>query len=125
MACEGLLGPDEDRRTGVIAFFDFPVEIEIPDTVQVGEPFELSVFTYGGGCLREGPTKIKVGGLRVDVTPYDIHSGAEACADVLNTFLHKATLTLTTPGLARFLFHGKQKPDNLPIIVGRDVYVER
>jgi hypothetical protein len=109
---------------GVIAYYEFPVEISLPDTVQVGEPFEVSIHTYGGGCISEGPTKVRVRGLRIDVTPYDIHSGARACTDDLGVFPHKATLALPTPGLARFLFFGKQKPDNLPITVGREVYVE-
>ncbi len=124
LGCEGLLDPEGGRRIGVIAFYSDPVAIHTPDTVQVGVPFEISVRTYGNGCLSEGPTKIKVRGLRVDVTPYDVHSGAEVCTDILNMFPHKATLALPTPGLARFLFFGKRQPDNLPLTVGRDVFVE-
>ncbi|NNM05134.1 MAG: hypothetical protein HKO65_08540 [Gemmatimonadetes bacterium] len=124
VSCDGLLGPDEDRRVGVIAFYQQPVTIGVPDTVQLGERFEVSVLTYGGGCLSEGETKIRVRGLQVDVTPFDIHSGARACTDDLRFFPHQTTVALPTPGLARFLFHGKQEPDGLRITVGRDVYVE-
>jgi hypothetical protein len=123
-ACDSLLGPDEDRRFGVIAFFGEPVTITTPDTVPLGVPFEISIRTYGGGCHEEGKTKIRVRGLRVDVTPYDIHSGAKACTDVLKTFDHRATMALPTPGLARVLFFGKQEPDGLHITVGREIVVE-
>ncbi len=123
-ACDSFLDPDGGRRIGVIAFYSDPVTIHTPDTVQLGVPFEVSVRTYGDGCLREGPTNIRVRGLQIDVTPYDIHSGGRVCEAILNMFPHKATLALPTPGLARFLFYGKQEPDNLPITVGREVYVE-
>ena len=123
-ACDTILGPDEDRRIGVIAFYNLGVTISAPDTVQLGVPFEISITTYGNGCLREGATKVRVRGLQVDVTPYDIHSGARACTDNLNYFPHKATVTLPTPGLARFLFHGEQSPEHYRITVGRNVFVK-
>ena len=123
-ACDSVFGPEEDRRIGVIAFHQVPVTIDTPDTVQVGMPFEISIGTYGGGCLSEGETKVRVRGLQVDVTPYDIHSGAAACDDILNYFPHRVTLALPTPGLAHLLFHGKQEPDNLRITVGREVFVK-
>ena len=122
--CDSIFGPEEERRIGVIAFYDQPIVIDLPDTVQVGVPFVVSIQTYGGGCLSEGPTKIRVRGLLIDVTPYDIHNGAEACEDILNMFPHETTLALPTPGLAQFLFYGRQKPDNLPLTVGREVFVE-
>jgi len=123
-ACDSVFGPDEDRRTGVIAHYGDPVVLSAPDTVQVGVPFEISIVTYGNGCLSEGETQVRVRGLQVDVTPYDIHSGAAACDDILNYFPHRVTLALPTPGLAHLLFHGKQEPDNLRITVGREVFVK-
>jgi len=50
-ACNGILGPEDKSRVGTIVFFGDPVVIEVPDTVQVGVSFEVSVQTYGGGCL--------------------------------------------------------------------------
>lgn len=35
-ACSGVLGPNGERRLGVIAFYGDPVVTEVPDTVQVG-----------------------------------------------------------------------------------------
>lgn len=123
-SCDTILSPEEDRRVGVIAFYDMGVTIGAPDTVQMGVPFEISIMTYGNGCMSEGATEVRVRGLQVDVTPYDIHSGARVCTDILNSFPHKTTVTLPTPGLARFLFHGEQTPENHRITVGRDVFVK-
>ncbi|MCK5651658.1 MAG: hypothetical protein KAJ42_09790, partial [Gemmatimonadetes bacterium] len=49
-ACDGILGLGEDKRVGVIAFYSDPVVITVPDSVQAGVSFEVSVLTYGGGC---------------------------------------------------------------------------
>ncbi len=123
-ACDSTLGSDEEARIGVIAFHGDPVVITVPDTVQAGVSFEVSVLTYGGGCHSKGGTTIQIVGLSVDVTPYDIHSGAEVCTDILNMFDHRATLTLRESGVAEVRFHGKQMPGDSLITVVREVVVE-
>jgi len=119
--CDDFLSSDNDRRLGVIVFYDDPVVITVPDTVFVGQPFSVSVRTYGNGCLSQGNTKVRTEGLSVDVTPYDIHNGTELCIDILNKFDHTASVTLTEPGTAEIRFHGKQLPENTRITEVREV----
>ncbi len=124
LACDSTLGIDEEARIGVIAFHGDPVVITVPDTVQAGVSFEVSVLTYGDGCLSKGGATIQIVGLSVDVTPYDIHSGAEVCELMLNHFDHRATLTLRESGVAQISFHGKQLPGDSLLTVVREVVVE-
>ena len=124
MACDSTLGIDEEARIGVIAFHRDPVVITVPDTAQAGVSFEVSVLTYGDGCHSKGGTTIQIVGLSVDVTPYDIHSGAQICDSILKTFDHRATLTLRESGVAEIRFHGKQLPGDSLITVVREVVVE-
>jgi hypothetical protein len=122
LSCDDWMGTDGDNRLGVIAFFGDPVVVSVPDTVFAGESFTVSVRTYGGGCVSEGGTKVKIDSLSVDVTPYDIHRG-RVCADVLNMFDHTASVTLDYPGDAQIIIHGMQMPDDIPIAEVRELVV--
>ena len=124
MACDGIFGLGEEKRVGVIEHYGDPVVITVPDSVQAGVSFEVSVLTYGGGCHSKGGTTIQIVGLSVDVTPYDIHSGLRICDSILKTFDHRATLTLRESGVAEIRFHGKQMPEDSLITVVREVMVE-
>ena len=124
MACDGIFGLGEEKRVGVIEHYGAPVVITVPDSVQAGVSFEVSVLTYGGGCLSKDGTEVQVSGLSADVTPYDIHSGAEACTDNLGLFDHRAMVTLRESGVAEIRFHGKQLPEDSLITVVREVVVE-
>ncbi len=124
LACDSTLGIDEEARIGVISYHGEPIVVTVPDTVQVDVFFSVSVRTYGTGCHSKGGTTIQIVGLSVDITPYDIHSGAQVCTDILNVFDHRATLTLRESGVAQITFHGKQMPEDSLITVVREVVVE-
>jgi len=123
-SCGDSFGLGNDRRIGVIAFFGDPVVITAPDTVFVGQSFSVLVRTYGDGCVSQGGTEVQSVGLSIDVKPYDVHSGARICTDILNMFDHTATLTVTRPGTAQIRFHGRQLPEDLPISELRQVAVK-
>lgn len=122
--CTALLGPGETRRLGVIDFYQDPVVIAVPDTVQAGAAFEVSVRTYGGGCITKGDTETQVEGLTAEVRPYDLHSGAEVCTDELRIFDHRATLAFEQAGLAEVRFHGREMPADSVVTIVRSVVVE-
>lgn len=123
-ACSGLVGPEEETRLGVISYYDYPLVVTVPDTVQAGTPFEVSVRTYGGGCIRPNGTNVHVAGRLVKIVPYDVHSGHDVCPDVLATFDHEAMATVRQAGLAEIRFHGKAMPADSTLIVVRHVVVE-
>lgn len=121
--CTALLGPGETRRLGVIDFYQEPVVIAVPDTVQAGAAFEVSVRTYGGGCITEGETETRVEGLSADVRPYDLHSGAGVCTDELRIFDHQATLAFEQEGVGEVRFHGREMPADSLVTYVRPVVV--
>lgn len=120
----GPAGPGDGRLLGVIAFHGHPVVVEVPDTVDAGEPFEVSVRTYGGGCLTKGDTEVEIRGRRVDVVPYDVHSGENICTDNLAVFDHRVTVTIAEPGPAEVRIRGNEMPADKEVVVTREVVVE-
>lgn len=123
MACSGPTGPTPRTELGTIAFHDTEAVTQVPDSVRVGVPFEISVRTYGDGCVTGNGTEVQRHGRSVDVRPYDVHSGAQVCTDVLRMFDHRATVMLETPGQADIRFHGMERPTDSVITVTRSVVV--
>lgn len=121
--CDMLVEPEEGVRTGVISFYDDPAVAIVPETVDAGVPFDVSIRTYGNGCMRQGETAVQTGGAVVDVRPRDIHSGANVCTDILNIFEHVAQVVLAEPGTAVVRFHGLQLPEDVPLTIERTVVV--
>ncbi len=122
--CDDPLSP-QHRQVGVIAFYGDPVMIAVyPDTVVAGRPFVVSVRSYGNGCISKDKTEIEADNLFVDITPYDVHSGASVCSDILNQIDHVANLSFAKAGTALIRFHGKQLPADLPITETREVVVK-
>jgi len=121
-ACSNPMEDDEGQSLGVIRFYQDPLVIAAPDTVAVGEPFQVSVTTYGGGCTSQGDTRVRVDGRSADITPYDINRPG-ICIDILNHFEHTASLAFPDPGTIRISFHGMQHPEDILILETREVVV--
>lgn len=70
-----------------------------PDTVDAGRAFDVVVTTIGpNGCWAASDQQVEVRDGVVDLTPTDMHSGAQACTEILLYLGHRATLTLDEPG---------------------------
>jgi hypothetical protein len=123
LACHDPVGPTKGSRVGVIASHGDPVVITLPDTVEVGESFSVSVRTYGGGCTNLDRTEARSDGMNTDITPYDAHSGARICPDILKWFDHIATIAVQQPGRAQIRVHGRKLPDDVRITELREVVV--
>jgi hypothetical protein len=122
--CNGVLGVDgPGQQPGVISFYSDPVVVEVPDTVTRGQPFAVSVRTYGGGCVSQGPTDVRVDDLRATITPFDINSGHDFCTAALRLFQHEASITFDRAGIATVVFRGTRRPEDQPIAVERTVVV--
>ena len=86
-----------------------PRPIVAPDTVSAGEPFEVTVHTIGeNGCWRADGQELRVDGRTATIVPYDVHSGADVCTEVLGYLPHRATVTISTPGLAVIRVDGRR-----------------
>lgn len=101
-------GPPE-RVFGTIDYYKEPVTVTVPETAMVGEPFSVTVVTYGDGCIEKGETDVRLEPLRAEIRPYDynVTPGSE-CPDILNTHGHKATLSFTEVGEAEVVFYGQR-----------------
>ncbi len=103
-------GPNE-RVFGTVEFYDQPVKVVVPSSAQPGQPFAVTVVTYGGGCIEKGGTKVEVEGLRAEVRPYDydITPVNGVCTDELRIHEHTATLSFEEMGTAEVVFFGRKK----------------
>ncbi|HEU0076391.1 MAG TPA: hypothetical protein VFQ76_02005, partial [Longimicrobiaceae bacterium] len=63
------LEPSErEERLGVIQVLPgFPVQVGVPLSAAVDEPFVVSVRTHAGRCVRAGPTQVRREGMTADV----------------------------------------------------------
>ena len=86
-----------------------PQPIVAPDTVSAGEPFAVAVHTIGeNGCWSADGQELRVDGRTATIVPYDAHSGAEVCTEVLGYLPHQVTVTIPTPGLAVIRVDGRR-----------------
>jgi len=78
----------------------FPPDVlDAPDTVAVGQTFGVTVRTIGpNGCWSADGLDVATTGRVVELTPWDLNSGAEACTMIFGYLDHQATLTLSEPG---------------------------
>jgi hypothetical protein len=130
--CDFLLGEDErptfDRQLGVIEFHSDPVSIYLPQVVSRAQPFEVSVRTYGGGCVKQGDTEFQVTDMSVTIQPFDSFvvsmPSNYACVDIIRLFSHKVLLTFEDTGVARISVRGRKEPGGDVITVTRSINVE-
>jgi hypothetical protein len=121
--CTGPVAPVAERVPGVISFYGESELAEVPESAVAGEPFEVMVVTFGGGCITQDGTEVDVSGLEVDVRPYDLESGGEVCTAELRLFEHRATVTVAVPGTAEVRFHGVRRPEDEPYVITREIEV--
>jgi hypothetical protein len=86
-----------------------PRPIEAPDSVRVGERFQVTVHTIGeNACWRADGQDVRVEGSVATIVPWDAHSGAEMCAEVLGHLAHRVDVTFAAPGQATIRVNGRR-----------------
>jgi len=79
----------------------------VPDTVQRGQEFLVTVPTFGGGCIREvADSEVSVHGLRARITFYHIRRQHAVCFSDLMEFQQKVRLRFDKSGLATIEVRG-------------------
>lgn len=125
-ACSLLTGPD--RVLGILhmGFSEFaPPAVEAPDTVDVGQPFDLIVRTYGSnGCWRAagGDVKRAPGTIRVAPMDANMSSTRTQCTTEIVRLPRVFHLVISEPGEVRILVTGRG-PDDGTITLERRVVV--
>ena len=103
-AC-GSTGPDEVRFLGRI--LDSEPVVEVPETVSVSMPFNVSIETVGGGCTRAGETEVEVVGNTATISPYDYGPvGDPPCLAFVAPIVHSAAVTFAAVGEGTIVFRG-------------------
>jgi hypothetical protein len=114
---------------GLIIFYGDTARISAPDTVTRGASFEVSFFTFGGGCIRAiARDDVTPKTSAVEIRPYDHNSGGDICTADLITLKHAVAIRLDTPGSYVIRVIGQQRggsagSNNAPAEVTRAVIV--
>ena len=116
-----------ERQLGLIQYYHDPLVVQIPETVAVASPFEVTVRTYGGGCIDQGDTEVSVVGQAAAVRPYDVFvtdlPPNYACTDELRLYTHRAHVRFEQAGPATVTVHGRVRPGDSVMVVQRSVHV--
>lgn len=132
-ALEGAVSPDSavswDRPPGD-GTFTAPQTIVVPDTVAVGEAFSVIVYSIGiNGCWGPDGQDDTVAVRIIEITPYDLHSGADACTEILSFLPHEETFTVDQPGEWTIRARGRRvrgsDPDDSTPVVAERIIVAR
>ncbi|PYP13015.1 MAG: hypothetical protein DMD56_02045, partial [Gemmatimonadetes bacterium] len=81
--------------------------IILPDTVRRGSEFTMTVWTFGGGCIRElAPSAVSVHGLYARVTLYHVRRQGAICLGDLIEFRQTVPLRFDESGVATIAVRG-------------------
>ena len=91
--------------------------IMVPDTVQAGAPFAVTVSTFGSsGCIRPDQSHEQQTAWSADITPYDsVWVGSEICPADWRAHPRSVELTFDRPGAALILLHGRSFDHDLTL----------
>lgn len=128
-ACRAITADEiqRERQLAVIRHYHDQTLVEIPSHVTSGVDFDISVRTFGGGCIAQGDTEISISGRSAEVRPYDVFvtrlPANMACTDDLRFYLHRARLRFAEPGLATVRIRGRERPGDRVVVVEQTVVV--
>lgn len=118
-ACDLSTGVIEQRHVGTIGYPD-NLQITLPDTVQAGQSFTVTVRTLGSdGCWERDRTDVDVSGLTATIVPYDtrqVGRGATCTLGIVE-IMHDATLTFGQPGVGRIDIRGRDGTAERSVVV--------
>ena len=91
--------------------------IMVPDTVQAGSPFVVTVSTFGSAaCIRPDQSRVQQAVLSADITPYDsVWVGSEPCPADWGAHPRSVELTFDRPGAVLIRLHGRSFDHDLTL----------
>ena len=73
--------------------------IELPARATVGEPFQISVGTFAGGCIQHGGTDVDLRTGAILVRPFDVFPGVGAvCIAIEGVIDHTVSVEVPSEG---------------------------
>ncbi len=119
LACREPTGLRWAVRRGTVEFYSGTSRLDLPQAVVAGQPGLFTIWTYGGGCVRQAYTRSSVSGSTAVLEPFDsvvVELPANmGCTDELRMFAHSATITFPEAGLATIRVVGWKEPDEVEI----------
>ena len=121
-ACPGadIFGLDAVGERAVIIYAGDTSEVTVPESVSRGEPFEVHIRTFGGGCTREtGRTHVVEREGEIIILPYNKRrTGGGVCNADIKLLTHSASLTRDQPGmlLLRIVGHRRDHSTNFDAV---------
>ena len=104
---------DLARIPGILQFHDEPTTgvLTAPETARVGEEFQVTITTFGGGCEEAGDAGLVLGERNATIHVGDFTSATRpgvVCTAILKRLPHTLTLRFTEPGEAVVRVWGRQ-----------------
>jgi len=128
-ACN-IVNPDRkrtEREAAYLRYAGFSELLVAPDTVTAGTPFDVSVRTFGGGCVDQGDTEVAVVGRVVELRPFDIFTThlpqGYACPAILALYTHTVSLRIDQAGTATLRAIGRASPGDTAATIERTLFV--
>lgn len=124
--CSSIFGPDEERVVGIIPGLGAgEPEIEVPATALAGQEFTITVHTaWPDGCSRKGTADVRQEAASALITPYDVVTKGDLCAQQPQRFTHTATLVFDDPGTVEVTVRGRATRSAGVTAVRRTVVVQ-
>jgi hypothetical protein len=118
----------DEIRPGIIEYFGESADVVDAPAAVAGEPFTVTVATYGGGCEMADSLEVSLAADGAELAPYDrtyIPAGS-ACTTVLRRFPRTTELVFEAPGEKTLTVHGRRVATSVdaPTTVQQVVMVE-
>ena len=124
-------GPDDPVvEPGIIEYYDVAgPTIDVPVSASVGTPLNISVTTYGDGCISFDSTEVNVADEHADIYTFNqrrIATEETGCTLILNHIPHQASVTFASVGTKAIRIHGRKIGSQIdePLEVLREVTIE-
>lgn len=121
----GVVGCDSSteptlRQLGWIGF-EPNRSVSAPDTVRVGQPFDVTVTTWGSGSRAcndpDGTTVAYVGSVARVTAFVRVPRGDVTCTRDLRSYPQRAAVRLSSPGVAVIRLIGAKSSHSRPVVV--------
>ena len=94
--------PSDTKRVIGLIDGDGPAGVDLPTDIIRGQPFEVTVYTFGSSsCTTPDGAELEIEGMVARITPYDLVPAADVpCTADMAPFAHPVTLRFDREGVA-------------------------
>jgi hypothetical protein len=105
------------RVPGILNFRGTQEAITAPATVGVGQEFQVTIATFGDGCVEKGDEGVILSDTGASIFVYDLTTATQpgvVCTTILKRLQHTVTLRFTQPGEKVIRVWGRQEGADTP-----------